>query len=209
MDPTPFFRLDDRQASLAFVAAYPFGVVVVNGEDGPVSAHVPLVLNDTGTALLGHVARANPFWKAAQSGASKAVAIFKGSDAYISPSFYASKHEHGRAVPTWNYAAVEICGTIALETQPDAMMPYIDALTNQMESGRADPWQISDAPADYIAKLSRGIVGFRLTIDRITHVKKLSQNKSTEDKQGVIAALQNSPHASEQAMAQDMIKEDN
>ena len=204
MHPTPSFRYNDKDEALAFVAAHPFAMVAVNGEQGPVTAMVPLVIDNGGRIFLGHVARANPFWEAAQSNGSKAVAIFKGSDGYVSPSSYPSKKKHGRAVPTWNYMAVEIRGDISIETQADAMMPYITALTDKMESHRELPWQVSDAPEDYIAKLSRGIVGFCLTIDDITYVKKLSQNKSEDDKRGVLGAFENSSNPLEQMLANEM-----
>jgi len=208
MHPTPTFQYDDKAAALAFVAAYPFATMAVNGEQGPVTALVPLVVDAKGETLLGHVARANPFWKAAQQDGGKAIAVFRGADAYISPSNYPSKKEHGKAVPTWNYIAVEIRGEIRIETQSDAMMPYLTALTDKMESHRELPWQVSDAPEDYIAKLSRGIVGFSIEIDDITYVRKLSQNKSAEDKQGVLAGLQTSQKYEERLIAQEM-KEDN
>ena len=207
MHPTSAFRYDDRDKALAFIAAHSFATLAVNGEQGPVTALVPLVIDAKGQTLLGHVARANPFWKAAQRSETKTVAVFQGADAYISPTFYASKKEHGRAVPTWNYLAVEIRGNITFETKAESMMPYITALTDKMESHRELPWQVSDAPDDYIAKLSRGIVGFRLQIDTITYVRKLSQNKSDKDKQGVVAMLENSEKYEERIIALKM-KED-
>jgi len=190
MHPTPAFRYDDRAEALAFVAAHPFATVAVNGEQGPVTALVPLVIDIRGQALLGHVARANPFWEAARYSDCKAVAVFHGVDAYVSPSSYPSKTEHGKAVPTWNYMAVEIRGEITIETHAAAMMPYLVALTDKMEAHRELPWQVSDAPEEYIAKLSQAIVGFSLTIEDITYVRKLSQNKPDKDKQGVITSLE-------------------
>lgn len=207
MTPTSAFRYDDKDEALAFVAAHPFATVAVNGEQGPVTALVPLVIADDGLTLLGHVARINPFWTTAQQGGGKAVAVFRGSDAYVSPSNYPSKAEHERVVPTWNYMAVEIRGGITVETDAAAMLPYITALTDKMESHRDLPWQVSDAPEDYIAKLSRGIVGFKLAIDDITHVRKLSQNKSIEDKQGVLESFENSSNPSEHVLAHEMKKE--
>lgn len=204
MHPTSAFRSHDKAQALAFIDAHPFATLAVNGEQGPVTALVPLVIGDKGLKLLGHVARANPFWKVAQLGTGKAVAVFRSADAYISPSFYASKKEHGRAVPTWNYLAVEIRGNITFETKAEAMMPYITALTDKMESHRDLSWKVSDAPDDYIAKLSRAIIGFRLEIGDITHVRKLSQNKSAADKQGVINALENSEKYEDRLMAQEM-----
>ena len=207
MTPTPVFRYDDRNEALAFVAAHPFATLAVNGEHGPVTALVPLVIDEENQSLLGHVARINPFWKAAQTGGGKAVAVFRGVDAYISPTPYTSKKEHGRAVPTWNYLAVEIRGNITFETKAEAMLPYITALTDKMESHRELPWKVSDAPEDYIAKLSRAIIGFRLEIDDITHVRKLSQNKSAADRQGVMNELELSEKYEERLIAQKM-KED-
>ena len=207
MHPTPAFQNEDRAEALTFVAAHPFASLAVNGEQGPVTALVPLVIDADGKALLGHVARMNPFWIAAQENGTKAVAVFRGADAYISPSSYASKKEHGRAVPTWNYLAVEIRGLIRIETEPEAMMPYITALTDKMESHRELPWQVSDAPEEYIQKLSRGIVGFRLEINDITYVRKLSQNKSTEDKKGVVADLGQSENHDDRLIAQEMKQE--
>ncbi len=206
MTPTPAFRYDDKHEALAFVAAHPFATVAVNGEQGPVTALVPLVLSEDGQTLLGHVARINPFWEAANDG-GKAVAVFRGGDAYVSPSNYPSKTEHERVVPTWNYMAVEIRGDITIETDANAMMPYITALTEKMESHRDLPWQVSDAPDDYIAKLSRAIVGFKLTTEGITYVKKLSQNKSEDDKQGVLKSFENSSNPSEHVLAHEMKKE--
>jgi len=207
MYPPPAFSHKNRQDALAFIGAHPFAILAVNGEGGPATALVPLVLDETGQNLLGHVARNNPFWKAAQAD-GKAVAVFKGEDAYISPSSYPSKAEHGRAVPTWNYKAVEIRGMLTLETDPQAVQPYLTAITGKMETSRETPWQVTDAPDNYIAKLSRAIVGFSLKIDDITYVKKLSQNKSAADKAGVVQALENSTKHSERQMAHEMTNKD-
>ena len=207
MHPASIFRNDNKADALAFIAQYPFAALAVNGADGPVSALVPLVIDESGQTLLGHIARSNPFWQAGRATEQKAIAIFRGHDAYISPSFYPSKLEHGRAVPTWNYMALEVRGNITFETHPDAMMPYLAALTDKMESHRDLPWQISNAPADYIAKLSRAIIGFKLAVDDITYVKKLSQNKSDSDKQSVLEAFENSSNSSEYVLADAMKKD--
>ena len=204
MTPTPIFHNHDKEEAVAFIAAHPFAVLAVNGGNGPVAAMVPLVFDEAGQKLLGHVARANPFWSAAEQSQAHAVAVFRGADAYVSPSSYPSKQEHGKVVPTWNYMAVEIRGQIKIETEPEAIRPYLTALTAKMESHRALPWQISDAPDDYIAKLSRAIIGFSLEIKDITYVRKLSQNKSVADKQGVVDALKASEKYEERLIAQEM-----
>lgn len=205
MHPSSIFRVDDDEKSFAFMSQNPFAVLAVNHENGPVTALVPLVLDENGADLLGHVARKNPFWKAAQS-SEKAVAVFQSSDAYVSPSVYASKKEHGKAVPTWNYIALEVRGKIEVEPEPSKMTPYLQTLTSKMESHRETPWQLSDTPKDYYDKLSRAIVGFRLSIDQINHVRKLSQNKSAEDRDGVIASFEESGNSREISLAKEMKK---
>ena len=203
MHPTPIFTNHDKGQALNFAADYPFATLAVNGEEGPVTALVPLTLNKAGDGFLGHVAKANPFWEAAQA-AGKGVAVFRGPDAYVSPSSYPSKAEHHKAVPTWNYMAVEIRGQITVQTQADKMGDYLEPLTEKMESHRELPWKISDAPEDYIAKLSSAIIGFSLRVDELNFVEKLSQNKSEPDREGVINSLDTSELANENAVADIM-----
>jgi len=200
MHPTPLFTNTDKGQALAFAADYPFATLAVNGEEGPVTALVPLVYDTEREQFLGHVAKANPFWKAAQL-AGKAAAIFHGPDAYISPSSYPSKAEHHKAVPTWNYMAVEIRGEITVQTQAQNMSEYLEPLTDKMENRRDIPWKISDAPEDYIAKLSNAIVGFSLSVEGVHFVEKLSQNKTEQDRAGVIHALENSKSPTDVAVA--------
>lgn len=207
MLPAAVFRNDSRDEALAFISAHPFATIAVNGKQGPVTALVPLVINESQDEVLGHVARVNPFWKAALEQTSAAVAVFRGPDAYVSPSSYLSKKEHDRVVPTWNYLAVEVRGEISIETDSEAMMPFIVGLTQKMESHRVMPWQVSDAPIEYIEKLSRAIVGFSLRIDDITYVRKLSQNKPRRDKDVVIADLSSSENPSDRLVAKEMEKD--
>ena len=203
MHPTLIFTNDDRGQALSFAASYPFATLAVNGEAGPVTALVPLVYDEKKEQFLGHVAKANPFWKAAQI-AGKAAAVFRGPDAYISPSSYPSKAAHHKAVPTWNYMAVEIRGAISVETDAAQMANYLQPLTARMESHREVPWKLSDAPEDYIAKLSNAIVGFSLNIKAIHFVEKLSQNKSEADRAGVISDLEAASDAGPRAVAAAM-----
>lgn len=193
--------------SLTFMSENPFAVLAVNGELGPLTALVPLVIDENGTGLLGHVAKANPFWEWAHK-SGRAAALFQSADAYVSPSYYVSKRKNWKAVPTWNYIALEVRGAIEVETDRVKMSPYLEALTHKMESHREDPWEISDAPQDYIAKLSQNIVGFRMGIDQITHVRKLSQNKSAEDRAGVINAFEQEQKSGAQILASEMRKQD-
>lgn len=217
MHSAPAFQCDDDGGAIAFIASHPFAAIVVNGNCGPVTAHVPLVLGGVDALtrapqiMLGHVAKNNPFWRAAQDTDQPAVAIFRGADAYVSPAYYPSKHavgpNLGKVVPTWNYITAEVRGAISVETRADFMLPYITALTDKMESRREMPWQVSDAPSAYIEKLSNAIIGFSLKIENITHVKKLSQNKSKPDRDGVMQALEASDHLLERETAAEMKKD--
>ncbi len=206
MTPTAIFHNDDADDAFSFLEEYPFATIAVNGDDGPVTALVPLVMNDERDMLLGHVARANPFWSIAQRQSGKAVAVFRGPDAYVSPSNYPSKIIHGKVVPTWNYLAVEIRGIISVETDAAKMMPFINLLTEKMESHREVPWQVGDAPEAYIAKLSRAIVGFKIQIEDFTFVQKISQNKSRDDQKGVVAGLKSSDVSNERIIAEKMME---
>lgn len=173
------------------IAAHPFAMMAVNGDRGPVSAHAPLkpVLNEVGmlVSLIGHVARANPFWAAAKN--AHALVMFAGPDGYVSPSHYPSKHEHGRVVPTWNYVRIEARGVVSVEEDPAKLNPYVEAPTAMMEAGRAEPWRLADAPDAYIEALQRAIVGVRIQIDDVVATYKLSQNKPIADRAGAAQGL--------------------
>lgn len=211
MHPTATFHADVDDNAIAFIDSHPFATMAVNADNGPLVALVPLALayDEAGEAdrLMGHVARHNPFWQAAADGPVPAAAVFHGPDAYVSPSVYPSKQVDGRVVPTWNYIALEVRGQLTVETEADAIRPYLDAITDKMEAQRAAPWQVSDAPEDYIDRLSRGIVGFELTLDEIKYVRKLSQNKSDNDHNGVHESLATSQDPSAQLLASEMLKE--
>ena len=138
--------------------------------------------------LLGHIAIANDQWKTALPGA-QALAIVHGPQAYISPSWYESKARHGRVVPTWNYEAVHLTGTIAFHQDPEWLRAFVTRLTRLHEGGREHPWAVTDAPPEYIDGQLRAIVGVELTITAIEAKQKLSQNRSELDRDGVVAGL--------------------
>jgi transcriptional regulator len=187
----PAFAKDDPAALLEAVSAHPFATLVVNGAQGPVAAYAPLAAEVDGegqiVGLVGHVARANPFWQGADQ--APVLAIFAGPDGYVSPSFYPSKEEHGRVVPTWNYVRIEARGTLTVERDPARLRAFIDAPTALMEAQRARPWSAADAPEDYLESQLRGIVGVRLSVTEIHGKWKLSQNKSPADQEGVIRGV--------------------
>src|SRR5262249_8993419 len=134
------------------------------------------------------VARANPVWRTLAD-ARESAAIFRGPDAYVSPSWYPSKREHGKVVPTWNYAVVHAFGTARAIHDHGWLLALVERLTQRHETGRAEPWQVSDAPADYIARRLDAIVGIELPIRRLEGKWKVSQNQAAPDRLGIAAGL--------------------
>jgi transcriptional regulator len=200
------FRQDDLAELHAQMQASPFALLTSAGSDGVQASHLPLLLEpgegEFGT-LYGHFARANPHWRELQGGA-EALAVFSGPDAYVSPSWYAAKAEHGKVVPTWNYIAVHARGPVELIEDPERLLQIVSRLSDQHESGRAQPWAVSDAPRDYIDAMLRAIVGFALPIRRLDGKWKLGQNRSTLDQAGVRDSLAASTEPREQALAARM-----
>src|SRR5262245_55283588 len=180
--------------------------LVTLGSDGMEASHVPILL-DAGEgpygAIRGHVARGNPQWRRA-SAETPALAIFLGPDAYVTPSWYATKRETGKVVPTWNYLAVHAYGRIEFFEDPQRLRAIVTALTELHEGKRAAPWAVTDAPADFIAQHLRGIIGFRLAIDRLEGKWKLSQNRPAADREGVVAGLEGEGGESEIALVRHM-----
>ncbi|KOY02001.1 FMN-binding negative transcriptional regulator [Pseudomonas nunensis] len=201
------FAIDDLQDLHQQILATRLAVLVTHGEQGLQASHIPLLLDaeqgPNGT-LYGHLAKANPQWKELQNGA-EALVIFAGADAYVSPGFYPAKAEHGKVVPTWNYVAVHAYGVAEVFTDADRLHDLVSALTDRHEASRAQPWKVTDAPADYIDGMLRAIVGFALPIERLEGKRKLSQNRSAADIAGVREGLAASPDAQDQALAHLML----
>jgi transcriptional regulator len=153
--------------------------------------------------LLGHIAIANQQWKTAMPG-TQALAIVHGPQAYISPGWYESKARHGRVVPTWNYEAVHLTGTLAFHHDPEWLRAFVTRLTSAHESGREYPWAVTDAPPEYIDGQLRAIVGVELTVTTVEAKQKLSQNRSTLDREGVVAGLRGEPGPGPAAIADHM-----
>jgi len=199
----PTFREADIGRLHAHIAATGFAAVITVGRRGPIVSYVPLVL-DTGVGpygmLSGHLARANPQWQESDL-AVPAVAAFMGPDAYVSPGWYPSKQEHGKAVPTWNYSVVQARGRLEVIDDRDQLAAHVTALTDKHEGRFAVPWQVGDAPVDYLERQLRGIVGIRMVIDALEGKAKLSQNRSAADQAGVVAGLQTSGQDRERAVA--------
>jgi transcriptional regulator len=184
---TPPFNVVDDQAELrAMVAAARTGWLVTVEDGAPVATLLPLMW--TGDTLIAHLARANPQWRSMADG-DPVLVICTGPDAYVSPTWYPAKEGHGRVVPTWNYTAVHLSGTVRVHHDPEWLLDAVTALTRLHESGRADPWQVADAPEPYVAGQLRGIVGIEVSVTRVEGKAKLSQNRSTADQLGVIEGL--------------------
>ena len=180
--------------------AHPLATWVVQSADGLVVNHIPFLVDaDRGPhgTLVGHVARANPVWK--QLGTS--VAVFQGPQAYVSPNWYPTKHAHGKAVPTWNYAVVHAHGTPRAIDSRDALLNIVTRLTGVHEAGQAAPWAVSDAPADYLEQMLKAIVGIEMPIERLVGKWKVSQNRSEADRLGTVAGLRHQGDAQSVAMA--------
>jgi transcriptional regulator len=175
---------------------------VTSTAGGLVCTPLPLLLDEREGeqgVIYGHVAKANPQWKDAPIG--DALAIFNGPDAYVTPSWYASKQEHGKVVPTWNYTAVHVYGAVEFFEDAERLYGVITRLTNLYEQPRAESWAVTDAPADFIKAQLRGIVGIRMPISRIDAKRKMSQNRSEADRAGVAAGLAESDREADRRVA--------
>jgi transcriptional regulator len=171
------FREDRPDVLQEAVRRIGFATLVTQGLE---ANHLPMLLENG--VLRGHVARANPVWK---EGGGEALAIFLGPHAYVSPNWYPSKAETGKAVPTWNYLTVHARGSINWIQDGDWLRAHVSALSDVHEVGRAEPWAVTDAPTSYVDALLRAIVGFELTITKLEGKWKLSQNRALADRAGV------------------------
>jgi transcriptional regulator len=199
------FAVDDPLALLTELGQTQAGTLVSLADDGYVTTMLPLIVDPAqgqwGT-LRGHVARANPHWRALEQQPS-AVVIFHGPDAYITPSWYEEKRRSGKVVPTWNYSMVVVQGSVIVHHEHDWLLANVGELVTRHESQRRKPWFVSDAPADYIDVQAKAIVGVELTIERIDAKQKLTQNRSAADFEGTLAGL-SAGEPRERAVALDM-----
>ncbi len=183
----PHFNEMPEEDVRAFVAAVGVAQVVTVAEDGTPDATLLPVLWD-GDRLVGHFARANRHWQRIADG-SVALAMVTGPDAYVSPGWYATKREHGRVVPTWNYSAVHLRGTASIHTDAEFLRDVVTRLTEAHEATREEPWAVTDAPEDYFTKQLRAIIGLEIRVEEVEAKAKLSQNRSDADRSGVATGL--------------------
>jgi len=207
----PHFEENDVARIQAAIRDYPFGTVVLNGPDGLIASHVPFLLEPEHGEygrLVFHVARPNPQWRAVNS-ETEALAIFLGPHAYVSPSWYPTRHESGKVVPSWNYLAVHAYGPLEVFEDAQDLRELVTRLTAIHELGKPDAWAPAQAPEDYIATQLRGIVGMRMPIRRLYGKWKMSQNRPAADRSGTMQALDGSVRAEDRAVAEIMRSREN
>lgn len=201
---TPAPYREDRHDVLAdAIDEMQFAALITAHPNGYHATHAPVVVRREADALVleTHIARANPHWGALPL---PSLAIFQGPHAYVSPTWYPSQQQHGRAVPTWNYIAVHAHGVLEVIDDRPRLAALLSDLSNANEAHRANPWRVSDAPADYIAKLSAAIVLLRMRIDRLEGAWKMDQRKSAADREGAMQALAASVSPNDRAVAEVM-----
>ena len=197
------FEQNDPQALQGLIGSHPLAALVTQGADGITADHIPLQLHPAEGehgVLRGHVARANPLWKHADGQA--VLALFQGPQAYISPTWYATKAATHKVVPTWNYAVVHAHGVLRAVQDADWLLALVQRLTTQNEAGRDPPWAVSDAPADYVAQMLRAIVGIEIRLTRLVGKWKSGQNRGEADRNGVAAGLAQDPRLDADALAE-------
>lgn len=184
-----FNAMDDPDDIRTFVESVGSAEIVTVGADGtPLATLLPILWSRDGATVIAHMARANTHWRSIDDD-MRFLAIVGGPQAYISPAWYAAKAEHGRVVPTWNYSAVHLTGTIRVHDDPAWVREAVTSLTDHHEQPREQPWAVTDAPETYVDKNLRAIVGLEMSVERVDAKAKLSQNRSAADRAGVVAGL--------------------
>jgi transcriptional regulator len=198
------FAVEDEAEIRRMVEGVASAQLVTVGRDGfPMSTLLPILWE--GDTVIAHLARANPHWQEMDDG-SPALLIVTGPEAYISPSWYPSKAEHGRVVPTWNYTAVHLLGRVHVHDDVDWLRTAVDDLVERHEGHRAHPWRTTDAPEKYVDGQLRAIVGLEVTVERVEGKAKLSQNRSAADQAGVIRGLAGESTPGAAAVAEAMTR---
>lgn len=193
----PKFKEERVEVLHELIRSHPLGLLVTAGSEGLNADLVPFLIREDGF-LIAHIARANPQAKYLAA-VSECLVVFQGPQAYITPAWYAAKQETGRVVPTWNYAVVQAYGKPRVIDDTEWIRAQVEALTNSQESPRSEPWEVSDAPDDYVQSQLRGIVGIEIEVTRLEGKWKVSQNRSVEDRITVRDGVQ---QAGDRAMAE-------
>ena len=183
-------REDREDVQHALIDAHPFGLLISSGSEGLLANGLPFILRrgqGPHGLLKAHIARANDQWQGLEG--QQVLVVFQGPLAYVSPSFYETKKETGKVVPTWNYAMVQVRGIARVHTDPAWLSAQINEITDHQEGTRAHPWAVSDAPGAYIESQLRGIIGIEIPIASIEGKWKVSQNRPQADRRGVAEGL--------------------
>lgn len=200
-----FNAVEDGAEIRAMVAAVGSAQLITVGADGwPSATLLPIVWE--GSKVIAHLARANPHWQEIDAGAP-VLLVVAGAQAYVSPTWYATKAEHGRVVPTWNYSAVHLTGRVSgVHQDPEWLRSAVDDLVERHEGHREAPWRTADAPAKYIHGQLRAIVGLEIDVEKVEAKAKLSQNRSDADRSGVIRGLQHEGTREAAEVAERMVR---
>jgi len=192
----PHFREDRLEVQHGLIRSHPLGLLITAGPGGLQANPIPFLVYGDHTphgTLRAHMARGNPQWHelaALQESASQeCLVVFQGPQQYITPSWYPTKHEHGKAVPTWNYVTVHAWGAPQVIEDLGWLRRQLEDLTNLKEGVRPQPWRVDDAPEQYLASQMKGIIGIEIPIARIEGKWKVSQNRPEVDRAGVVAGL--------------------
>ncbi len=197
------FREENPDQIRGVIERYPLATLVTVASSGLSASHLPMIYTPAeGSAgvLRGHLARANPQWQ--DLARQEALAIFSGPDHYVSPSWYPSKREHGKVVPTWNYVVVHAYGPVRFIEDPAWLLENVRALTDLHEKSHGTGWKVADAPPEFIASQLRAIVGVELTVTRLQGKAKASQNRTAADREGVVEGLEQFPSTAASEMAE-------
>jgi transcriptional regulator len=204
----PAFREDDPRAQLDLINTRPLGLLVSKGGAGLVANSIPFIVypseGERGV-LRAHVARANAQWRELAA-SPDCLVVFQGPDAYITPTWYPTKAETHKVVPTWNYVAVHVWGRAQICESAEWLRRQIGDLTNRMESGFPRPWSLTEAPGDFIDAQLKAIVGIEITITRSEGKWKVSQNRTEADRRGVVSGLQASARESDRQIADEVAR---
>jgi len=198
------FREDRLDVQHAFIRSHPLGLLISSGSSGLTANLLPFEINTRDSergVLQAHMARANPQWQELEG--QEALVVFRGTDAYVSPSLYATKKETGKVVPTWNYAMVQARGRVRVRDQGAWLAAQLNLLTSAREAARAAPWSVSDAPRDYVEAQMKNIVGIEVEIAVLEGKWKVSQNQPEANRRSVAAAFENNEKTREMA---DLVK---
>jgi len=207
------FAQKDLQLLQEHIVKYPFGTLATAIDGVPQMNHLPFYYDLASNCLQAHIPKVNPLfaqvgqWLSRQENSPEAptqlpvLVAFQGPEAYITPSWYPSKKEHGKVVPTWNYTVVHVTGRLRITQDTAWLTQHLTQLTNQQEPTRNSTWEMSDAPADYTEGMMRVLCGLEITVDQIVGKYKVSQNRQVQDQQGVLEHLQQSENWQDRELA--------